>query len=275
MPLMMPEIHGLAVLDPDLHDAAGRLDAEHFYLLRANWDQLFPARQNGDVYNGAIAAVDLGDCGSVEIHVGVQDGSWARFPELGNDPSTLLLAHLASIPGNHVTSGVLTVRVRSAVSNPLQLAKVIPSRQTATAALGILAIDPHLSGDGGIGLQASHLALAGNGDRVSTAPENQGGHGGSGTDIIGRGIYLMNGYTATARIVSAHSYMDAPNYSQPDDSYRGATIAQQPQSGRLETHVAWHYAAGESIDYVIEWELKGTYGVRPLSTMPRPGTCGD
>jgi len=249
------------------------------YEISGNWDKFFPVPTEttyDDTRDLGAASIDLGSCGVVDL-------GFFFFVPNSTDGIAMMLwpafgVYQRSIPGNtkRPRPGVLTVNLATGpVSNAIKLTNVIPTPASAVASIAIAATNPHLTGDGGIGFQTSNIALAGNGDRVSTAPENQGGHGGSGTDIIGRGIYLMNGYTATARIVSAHSYMDAPNYSQPDDSYRGATIAQQPQSGRLETHVAWHYAAGESIDYVIEWELKGTYGVRPLSTMPRPGTCGD
>ncbi|HMF91347.1 MAG TPA: hypothetical protein VKL40_11945 [Candidatus Angelobacter sp.] len=268
-----PEIRGLFFLDVKMFSnreaekPTGEWDPTALHYIVGNWDQLFPQNRPRDARDNATATLDLGDCGRLDHEL----EGWNRGPT--NAPRVLVIPR--SVPGNHPQPGLLTVRVHTNVSNSLQLTKVIPSQQIATASLAIAATAPHISGDGGIGLQPSHLALAGNGDRVSTAPENQGGQGGSGTDTIGRGVFLMNGYTATARIVSAHSYMDAPNDYQPDSTYRGATIVQQPQNGRLETKVAWHYAAGESLDYVIEWELKGTYGVRPLSTMPRSGTCGD
>jgi hypothetical protein len=112
------------------------------------------------------------------------------------------------------------------------------------------------------------------GPRVSTAPDYQGGSGASGVDELGAGVYLVNGYTATAKIVRAHSYMDAPGYSTASDAFRGATIQQQPQANRLLTKVAWSYAAGESIEYDVEWTFTGSPMKRPLSSMPKPA-CGD
>jgi hypothetical protein len=169
--------------------------------------------------------------------------------------------------------GELRIVIDGLPSNPLSINTGDYWSETHVAAAMIVNGVPHFSGDGGVGLTAGQMITPG-GPRVSTAPDYQGGTGATGVDELGAGIYLLNGYTARARIVSAHSYMDAANYSAPSDSYRGATIQQQPDANRLLTRVAWSYSAGESIDYVIEWTLTGSPRKRPLSSMPKPA-CGD
>lgn len=96
----------------------------------------------------------------------------------------------------------------------------------------------------------------------------------SGDDVVGLGVNLGTGWTITsATITSAHSVLDSPNDSTPDNAYRGAAITKQPSAGRLETGVHWHYGPSESLSYMIEWGLAGAWGQRPLSTMPLSGSC--
>ena len=77
----------------------------------------------------------------------------------------------------------------------------------------------------------------------------------------------------STKIFAAHSVLDAPNDNTPDNSYRGATVTQLPQSNRLQTTVHWHYGPAESLSYTIEWQLQGPGGQRPLMTMPLGGHC--
>jgi hypothetical protein len=96
----------------------------------------------------------------------------------------------------------------------------------------------------------------------------------SGDDMVGVGVNLGAGWTvASAKIVAAHSVLDAPNDSTPDDAYRGASVTQAPSAGRLQTGVHWHYGVAESLSYTIEWKLEGPTGQRPLMTMPLTGSC--
>lgn len=96
----------------------------------------------------------------------------------------------------------------------------------------------------------------------------------SGDDKVGVAVNLGPGWSVTgAKIVAAHSVLDAPNDSTPDNSYRGASVTQTPSSGRLETTVHWHYGAAESLSYSVEWQLQGPGGQRPLLTMPLGGPC--
>lgn len=126
---------------------------------------------------------------------------------------------------------------------------------------------PHLSNNDGMSLtEGTSVLYSTPGPRISTDPF--AAQGGKGDDILGRGVFVLNGWTASAKIVSAQSYMDAPNYTTPADANRGATITVAPQNGRLETHVSWFYNPGESISYTVQWTFVGPLGPRPLSTMP-------
>ena len=96
----------------------------------------------------------------------------------------------------------------------------------------------------------------------------------SGDDNVGVAVNLGSGWSVTsAKITHAHSVLDAPNDSTPDNSYRGASVTQLPSSGRLQTTVHWHYGPAESLSYTIEWQLQGPGGQRPLMTMPLGGPC--
>ena len=110
-------------------------------------------------------------------------------------------------------------------------------------------------------------------DRVSIDPFAT--QGGSGEDILGRGVSLVNRATATASIISAQSYMDAVGYNQPTDSHRGASVTVQPANGRLETHVTWFYNPGESISYTIRWVVSYPRGMRPVNSIPKSSSCTD
>lgn len=95
----------------------------------------------------------------------------------------------------------------------------------------------------------------------------------TGTDIVGLNVALGTGYTATAKIVSASSVADPPGNSDPDNQFRGATIAAQPSNGRLQTSVNWHIGPYDSLQYVLEWTLTGPPGQRPALSMPLGGPC--
>jgi len=95
----------------------------------------------------------------------------------------------------------------------------------------------------------------------------------TGTDIVGLNVALGTGYTATAKIVSASSVADPPGNSDPDNQFRGATIAVQPSNGRLQTSVNWHIGPYDSLQYVLEWTLTGPPGQRPALSMPLGGPC--
>jgi hypothetical protein len=98
----------------------------------------------------------------------------------------------------------------------------------------------------------------------------------TGTDTLGIGTYVVNGWTATAQISSVESYMDGPGENGSNDVFRSATISQQPAGGRLETKVAWSIQGGESISYTINWVFsKGPDFTRMVTTMPKQTTCSD
>jgi hypothetical protein len=98
----------------------------------------------------------------------------------------------------------------------------------------------------------------------------------SGTDTLGYGVSLTNGWYATAQISNIHSYMDSPSEPQVSDAFRSASISQQPAGGRLETKVAWSFEGGESISYTITWTFKvGAEGARMVTSQPKKTPCTD
>jgi hypothetical protein len=96
----------------------------------------------------------------------------------------------------------------------------------------------------------------------------------SGDDTLGFGVNLGAGWSVkSTKILSAHSGLDSPNNSEPENVFRGAAVVQQPAAGRLQTVVHWHYGVFESLSYTIQWILEGPGGQRPLMTMPPGGPC--
>ena len=105
---------------------------------------------------------------------------------------------------------------------------------------------------------------------------NVNGSPSSGTDTLGLGTSLLNGWVATATVTNIHSYRDSSSEAGTSDQFRSAKITEAPALGRLETKVAWSLQAGESIDYDVVWSLsKGVYGARPVSTLNKQTSCSD
>jgi hypothetical protein len=126
-----------------------------------------------------------------------------------------------------------------------------------------------LAKDGGFGMTAANIQYRVPGlSRVNT-----GALPVAGMDVIGKGIALGPGVTATARIAAAHSVADIGADSSPDNAYRGASVTIQPNSGRLETVVAWHVEPQESLQYAVEWTFTGRPGQRPVLSMPLGKAC--
>jgi hypothetical protein len=126
-----------------------------------------------------------------------------------------------------------------------------------------------LAKDGGLGMTAANVQYRVPGLRrvdTGTLPI-------AGMDVIGKGIALGPGVTATAKIVAAHSMADIGDDASPDNAYRGATVTIQPNSGRLETVVAWHVEPQESLQYAVQWTFTGRPGQRPVLTMPLGKVC--
>jgi len=155
-----------------------------------------------------------------------------------------------------------------------QLAKILPlmpgSPQKVVVQLTIDAVAPFLTAND-FGFTAENAHFGGDGPRASgKVPWTTT----TGEDVLGWGVNLGAGYQVTeTRIVAAHSQLDAPGDTSPDNDYRGAIVKLPPTAGRLQTTVAWHYGPGESISYTIEWTLRGANGQRPLLTMPKSGPC--
>lgn len=113
-------------------------------------------------------------------------------------------------------------------------------------------------------LQSTHVSVD------PTAASTQG------DDVIGYGVKVVNGWTATASIANVHSYQDASGNGGTNDDFRSARITQQPESGRLETRVHWQFEAGESISYDVVWAFSsGPYYARYIDTMPKQTTCSE
>jgi len=133
--------------------------------------------------------------------------------------------------------------------------------------------------------------------------------GGSGTDQIGIGASLVNGYQyrnvsdpfdypnvwlssldtladnqstyywdwgCVQQQMAAHAYLCSGFTAQPDSSSSyGARIANNPSGSSLQTGVRWYYNGGHGIAYSLDWPLYGPVGLRPLNTMPfqQGGVC--
>ncbi|MDB5043191.1 MAG: hypothetical protein JWN27_3917 [Candidatus Eremiobacteraeota bacterium] len=126
-----------------------------------------------------------------------------------------------------------------------------------------------LAKDGGLGMTAANVEYRVPGLRRV----NTGALPIAGEDVIGKGIALGPGVTATAKIVAAHSMADIGGDASPDNPYRGASVTIQPNSGRLQTVVAWHVEPQESLQYAIQWTFTGRPGQRPVLTMPLGKVC--
>jgi hypothetical protein len=187
-------------------------------------------------------------------------------------PSVKVQSATALVQGKTTTLSPSAGSIIFSFAEPLQGWSLDPSATVTAKTDGTasLAADPALGLSAGAPNQNAFLGSA---SRYSTDP--LAASGGSGTDVLGRGVSLLNGWTATAAITSVSSYMDA----QPDgnDEFRSATIAEQPAAGRLETKVNWTFAPGESVSYTIVWTLRssGSAGYRPLSSLPKTGACMD
>jgi hypothetical protein len=148
----------------------------------------------------------------------------------------------------------------------------VSRRATATITLLIDSAPPFMSANNyGFDKSRAHFSAP---DTARSDPGANLNATTSGEDTLGFGVNLGAGWSVkNTRIVSAHSGLDAPNNSEPDNVFRGAVVTQSPAAGRLQTVVRWHYGAFESLSYTIQWELEGPGGQRPLMTMPLGGPC--
>jgi hypothetical protein len=228
--------------------------------------------------NGSTVPVTLhlGNCG-ISNTTGEYGGSGSYAAPLGVKG---IVYPYAIVPMDGTNgSATATASVGGANTNAVTL----PYRQTILngfdygVSVAILDTPPQLDNLGvnssGF-VQGTTVLYSTSAPRISTTPF-VASSAGSGTDILGRGIFLENGYTASAKILWASSYMDNPDFTSPCDQDRCASISSQPANGRLETEVQWSYQAGESISYAIEWDFTGPAFFRPISTMPKQGPCTD
>jgi hypothetical protein len=128
---------------------------------------------------------------------------------------------------------------------------------------------PFLAASNALGLQANNTTFG----QASVTRFNNGTTDMTGDDIIGQGIAFEKTYTGSAVVVSASSVADVNGNSPADNSYRGASVTVQPQSGRLQTQVHWHIGPGDSLQYVIQWTFTGAAGQRAIPTLPLGGPC--
>ncbi len=208
--------------------------------------------------------IDLGACGKYSGST-----SWSLADKNGTTTRVEWWT-----PVSHANyPATIQVAVQGQTSNTLSFKYLEPSK-TELAETSVAPNAPHLTGDAGLGLaEGTNVVYSTSADRVSIDPFAT--QGGSGEDILGRGVSLVNGATATASIISAQSYMDAVGYNQPTDSHRGASITVQPANGRLETRVAWFYNPGESISYTIGWVVSYPRGMRPVNSILKTSSCTD
>jgi len=214
--------------------------------------------------SAATYTLDLGACGKYSGSM-----SWSRADKNGTATSAEWWT-----PVSHASyPATIQVAVQGQTSNTLSF-KYLQTSKTEWAETSVASNAPHLTGDAGLGLaEGTNVVYSTSADRVSTDPFAT--QGGSGEDILGRGVSLVNGATATASIISAQSYMDAVGYNQPTDSHRGASVTVQPANGRLETRVTWFYNPGESISYTIRWVVSYPRGMRPVNSIPKSSSCTD
>ena len=181
-------------------------------------------------------------------------GNWADKWRLGAGPHTVKLTFSASgLPD--------MTRSFTGVTGAFQQVKI---------SLTVDSVPPFL-GANAAGVQASNAKFGGNGPRAN---DGEPWSSTTGQDTLGMGIFLGKGYKVTdTKILSAHSRLDAPNNTAPENSYRFARVKTKPDADRLQTVVEWMYGPGESLSYTIEWTITGPLGQRALSTMPLSGPC--
>src|SRR5262245_50369383 len=136
--------------------------------------------------------------------------------------------------------------------------------------LTIDALPPHVPSNG-FGIQEKDCHLGGSGARASTGePWLPTG----GEDTLALGVNLGAAYKVTeTKITAAHSQLDVPDYTAPEDAFRYARIKTPPAGNRITTVVDWMYGPGDSLTYTIQWTLVGPAGQRPLMTIPLGGPC--
>jgi hypothetical protein len=167
-------------------------------------------------------------------------------------------------------------------------ANVTLSSSNYSLSLGAISLYPSLNYLATVTVPIGDVAPFFGGDALSEGPStyattatahsstNPAGPTVSGTDTLGYGVSLVNGWQATAQISNIRSYMDSSSEAPVSDAFRSASITQQPADGRLETKVAWSFQGGESISYTITWTFKvGAEGARMVTSQPKQTPCTD
>jgi hypothetical protein len=210
--------------------------------------------------------LSISNCGQHPLHE-LSGGLGGLF----TPSSTALYFAGPGVPENETAQLSTTVDgVTSAPQNLTYPVQILPPPGEAYS-VDVDDTSPYYSQPDGMGQGASSFATSGS--HIST---NFSDPTTTGTDTLGIGTSLVNGWTVTAQIGGVHSYLDAPSDDGSNDVYRSAHIVQQPTSGRLETKVAWSYEGGESISYQVVWYFSnGPMGTRQVSTMSKQTTCSD
>jgi hypothetical protein len=210
--------------------------------------------------------LSISNCGQHPLHE-LSGGLGGLF----TPSSTALYFAGPGVPENETAQLSTTVDgVTSAPQNLTYPVQILPPPGEAYS-VDVDDTSPYYSQPDGLGQGASSFATSGS--HIST---NFSDPTTTGTDTLGIGTSLVNGWTVTAQIGGVHSYLDAPSDDGSNDVYRSAHIVQQPTSGRLETKVAWNYEGGESISYQVVWYFSnGPMGTRQVSTMSKQTTCSD
>jgi hypothetical protein len=95
-----------------------------------------------------------------------------------------------------------------------------------------------------------------------------------GEDVVGAGVVLGAGWQfSLTKVAAVWSMTDTGDYRIQYSDQRRSAVLVQPPDGRLDMRVKWSIAPGESLGYLVEWNLYGPQGQRPLSIFPTTGPC--
>jgi hypothetical protein len=213
--------------------------------------------QGSNLGANPAAKLTTTNCGSSQPPLYSTDpGDW--YYNLGYD-----------VPTEEPANATFSTSAYSLSSGPFMLDPSLNAQVTVAVPIGDVA--PFFAGDAlneGSSTYATSVA-----SHSSTNPADPTT---SGTDTLGYGVSLTNGWQVTAQISNIHSYMDSSSEAPVSDAFRSASITQQPSAGRLETKVAWSFEGGESISYTITWTFKaGAEGARMVTTQSKQTPCSD
>jgi hypothetical protein len=212
----------------------------------------------------AVVSIDVPACGyslklSANVYPwnsgpGIQFAQEQSIPSVANTYYVYWPAQSWTPPqlGATVRSGQMGFQMPGASLAGTRSQTFAPAPVVTDYQVGIGNAPPFLTGSNPMGLAPSNSTFG----QASVTRFNGGTADMTGDDILGQGIALGKGYTASAAVVSATSVADVSGNSAPDNGYRGASVTTQPQSGRLETQVHWHIGPGDSLQYVVDYRSR-------------------